>query len=115
MNCLACGANGDGEAIYPYPDDCIDDSEPLPKLFCIDAVPTIHGDKSRMCVVCHECWHKLDVDMWISEKCWESLSPQTKFSDLQQPEYVLPDGTIGQYIKGCRPIWEPKHYLDKMR
>ena len=54
----------------------------------------------RMCLVCHNCFEKLDPDMWIDSLGWESLNPITKFEDLP-----ITDGDglerweIAKYIK----------------
>jgi hypothetical protein len=78
--CLACGVEKDTEVkeIYPYPDDGIID-KPIEPLMTIDC----QGNKDwRVITVCHECFHKLDVDMWISERCWLTLNPLTPFEQL---------------------------------
>ena len=81
QRCLACGVEKDTSAteVYPYPDDGIIDDEPIEPLMTIDCQGT--GDW-RVVTVCHACFHKLDVDMWISERCWLSLNPITPFEQL---------------------------------
>jgi hypothetical protein len=64
--------------MYPYPDDGIIDDEPVSSLFDLDC----QGPDWRVATVCHSCFHKLDVDMWISEHCWSSLSPIMPFEQL---------------------------------
>ncbi len=65
--------------IYPYADDGIVDDIPIAPLMTIDCQGK---DDWREVMVCHGCFHKLDVDMWISEKCWLSLNPVTPFVQL---------------------------------
>lgn len=83
--CLSCGASGDTATRQPYPYD--DASYPrgsiIPQLIQIDCT----GDgPTKQAVLCHDCWHRLeielDIDMWISQKRWESLNPITPYSDL---------------------------------
>jgi hypothetical protein len=83
QKCLACGAEKDIsiKEVYPYPDDGVIVDEPIAPLFSIDCQPGA-SDGWRIVAVCHECFHKLDVDMWISEKCWLALNPITPFEQL---------------------------------
>ncbi len=80
QRCLACGVEKDPsiKEVYPYPDDGIitDPIEPLMAIDCQGAADW------RVVTVCHECFHKLEVDMWISERCWQSLNPITPFEKL---------------------------------
>ncbi len=86
--CLACGVEKDTgtKEIYPYPDDGIIDDEPIGPLMDIDCEgPGAWQDTPggwRVVSVCHECFHKLDVDMWISDRCLSSLNPITPFEQL---------------------------------
>lgn len=88
QKCLACGVEKDTsiKEIYPYPDDGIIDDVPIEPLMTIDCQGRrIHGHSTgdwRVVTVCHACFHKLDVDMWISEQCWLSLNPITPFGQL---------------------------------
>ena len=82
IKCQACGTDKDMEAreVYPFPDDGITDSpiEPIFTLDCEDAKNFLF----RTAKVCHACFHKLNPDLWISRRCWESLNPVTNFDDL---------------------------------
>lgn len=80
QRCLACGVEKDTEVkeIYPFPDDGIIDDVPIEPLLTIDC----RGDDWRVVTVCHASFHKLDVDMWISDRCWQSLNPVTPFEQL---------------------------------
>jgi hypothetical protein len=87
QKCLACGVEKDTNVkeIYPYPDEGIID-EPIEPLMKIDC----QSDSGwRVVTVCHECFHKLDPDMWISEAGWQALNPKTPFQQLP----VLPSQT----------------------
>jgi len=88
IKCLGCGAEKDWETleVYPYPEEDRFITEPIQPLFCLDCVarddvPDEHR-KWRRVVVCHECIHKLDPDMWISSRCWKSINAVTTFEDL---------------------------------
>jgi hypothetical protein len=83
--CLACGIEKDMNKfeMYPYDNDGIITEEPIQPLF--EDVPcqsnTDHSD-FRVVTVCHECFHKVQPDMWMSQGEWESLNPITDFSNL---------------------------------
>lgn len=86
MQCWGCGQEKDTKMleVYPHPEDERLTDEPIPPLFVIDCQP---GEKEedkrfRVVVVCHQCFHTLDVDMWISSNCWESLNPKVIFENL---------------------------------
>jgi hypothetical protein len=78
--CLACGVEKDTEVkeCYPHPEDGVID-DPTNPLFDIDCQG---GNDWRKAVVCHECFHRLDPDQWISEACWQSLKPMIPFEKL---------------------------------
>ena len=88
QKCLGCGTekNTAVKEIYPYPDDGIVDDRPIEPLMTIDCQGPIVGEVTdwRIVTVCHCCFHKLDVDMWISDRCWRSLDPVTPFEQLQK-------------------------------
>lgn len=103
MYCLACGVEKDliqGE-IYPYPeDDMFDEDRPLPPLMMIEASPKKGGSGYRVVIVCHDCWHKLSPDMWISETCWENIKAITPFAELPKLKRDL----------DYHERWNPKNY-----
>jgi hypothetical protein len=85
--CLGCGVEKDIAVLEEYPhkdtDGCIADGlcdDPIQPLF------DFHCDGGngdwRVVVVCHECFHKLEPDMWINRKMWEGLNPVVPFLDL---------------------------------
>jgi hypothetical protein len=83
--CRACGKekNLETKEIYPYEGDGLISDEPITPLLEVDVQPTLRTDVFRTADICHECYHKLDVDMWISQAQWEELSPATEFKDLR--------------------------------
>lgn len=102
MNCLGCGAEKDTEVQepYPYPEDERLCDGPISPLFVLECQPNESKELGwRMAVVCHECFKKLDPDMWISENCWISLNPKTPFKDL--PLYVMSEE---------ESKWDPMRY-----
>ena len=83
IRCLACGVVKDTtvKEIYPYPDNAIVTDVPIGPLFAIDC----HGPDWRVAIVCHECMHRLDPDLWINDVMWSSLAPVTPFAKLPLP------------------------------
>jgi len=83
MKCFACRAERDphGRAMYPYPEDYIDTEKSVPQLLVLEC----EGEAEfRVAVVCHDCFHKLDPDMWVSKRCWESLRPHVPYDQLPE-------------------------------
>lgn len=78
--CLACGVEKDTmvKEIYPYPEDGLIE-EPIDPLFDLDCQG---ANEWRKVVVCHECFHRLDPDCWISDAGWMLLDPITTFEKL---------------------------------
>lgn len=96
MNCLACGVVKDTTAkeVYQYPEDGIIDDEPIQPLFTVECHGSLLTSDERggvrtfdwrIGIVCHDCLHRLDPDMWISDTCWASLNPVTPFHLLPHP------------------------------
>ena len=86
QRCLACGLEKDTSVkeVYPYPHDGIINDKPIEPLMDIHCQgPRVNEVTDyRVVTVCHNCFHKLDVDTWISERCWLSLTPITPFERL---------------------------------
>jgi hypothetical protein len=85
--CMGCGVEKDWNILerYPYPEQGLVE-DPIKPLFALDCepwedVPEEHR-KWRRAVVCHECFHKLDPDMWISSRCWKRINAVTPFEML---------------------------------
>ena len=81
MKCLACGVEKDlsVKEMYPFPDDGVITDEPVSPLFVIECQ---RKTEWRVAIMCHACCHRLEPDMWISDRCWESLEPATPFEQL---------------------------------
>ncbi len=88
QRCLACGVEKDAsiKEVYPYPEDGLID-DPIEPFMSNDRGGFGPGWSDwRVVTVCHHCFHKLDVDMWISESCWQSLNPITPYEQLPKLE-----------------------------
>jgi hypothetical protein len=87
MKCYGCGITKNTAVMepYPYPEEDHCSTRPMEPLFVLDCSPEAIGTGHRAVVVCHECFHKLDPDLWISEKCWRSLNPVVPFERLPKP------------------------------
>lgn len=82
MKCLACGIEKDVSILETYPYEELYQAEPITPIF-IGLECKCDDGTIRLVNVCHECFHKLQPDMWISEKCWESISPITEVVELE--------------------------------
>jgi hypothetical protein len=85
LKCFGCGAQKDTDVLeaspYAEEDGIVD--YPIGPLHVIDCQRGLIGASEwKVVVVCHECFHKLDPDMWISENCWKSLNPVVPFEKL---------------------------------
>lgn len=81
--CQACGVEKDDAVLEYYKhDDSLVQNEPIRPLFDLECQSKSDYDDFRIATVCHECFHKLDPDMWIGESCWESLTPVVPFGKL---------------------------------
>lgn len=106
--CYGCGVEKDMSVleISPYheQDHIIDD--PIPPLWVLEC----EGDNDkfdslwRVVVVCHECFHNLSPDMWISERCWKNINPIVPFERL--PFNNLPMENQEEISKK----WSPESY-----
>lgn len=81
--CVCCGAYKDPivKEAYPYGDEdgIIDDPiEPFMEI----AVDQDKGGASKAAFVCHECYHKIQPDMWIMEEHWIGFKPVVPFDKL---------------------------------
>lgn len=87
MRCFGCGCekSSDDAELYPYDDNHLVMDEPIPALFSMDCEGRkAPGEPSdwRAVVVCHHCFHKLDPDMWIDDRGWNSINPKVRFENL---------------------------------
>lgn len=94
QKCQACGVEKDADVIeiYPYPNDGVVHGQPIDPFFTIDCQGKA-GDW-RTVTVCHACFHKLDIDAWITEQIWEALKPITPFEQL--PKLINPVSGYGE-------------------
>jgi hypothetical protein len=86
QKCLGCGVEKDMDVLepYPYPEDERLVEGPIVPLFVLDCEPSDRtgGKQWKAVVVCHECFKRLDPDMWISERCWININPVVPFDEL---------------------------------
>jgi len=68
IQCYGCGKEVDDE------DLCI--------LDCACSLVQSQQDLWKNVLVCVDCFHKLDPDMWISSRCWTSINPVIPFDEL---------------------------------
>lgn len=104
MKCMGCGTEKDPAVHEPSPwaeeDGLV--SRPLCSLFVVEC----QGSRGwRAAVVCHSCFHRLEVDMWISERRWERLSPLIPYGALPQ---VLGDEVDPE------TRWDPQSYIAEL-
>lgn len=92
VRCFGCGVEKDAAAteIYPYED--LTQDEPIPALMTLDCEGRTPGRESdwRAVVVCHECFHRLEPDMWIDDRGWAHINPKVTFENLPA---LLPNPT----------------------
>lgn len=105
MRCWGCGTPKDTKVleVYPYPEEEHLTDKPIAPLLILDCQPSSEeeGDHFRVVVVCHECFHRLDPDMWIGSNCWKKLDPKVPFHQL--PLYDEFDAANGR---------RPEDYID---
>lgn len=81
VNCFACGIEKDMDILESSefnPDFGYTNQLRAP-IFVLD----VDGpNEFRQTLVCHTCFIKLDPDMWISKKCWDTLNPKIQYHKL---------------------------------
>lgn len=84
MKCFGCGVEKDPSKleIYSHPETDRICTDPVLPLFVLECQPSKLMQPWKIAVVCHECFHKLNPDMWIGEQCWNSINPKTTFENL---------------------------------
>jgi len=88
MKCFACGVEKDLNVLevsrWANEDNLTD--EPIPPLHVIECQSEWQSDTGqhifKAVVVCLECHHKLEPDMWICEDSWKRLNPVIPFDKL---------------------------------
>lgn len=104
LRCFACGVlkDTDVKEIYTAGTELCQD-ELIPPLLVIECeVPLTDLVGWRAVVVCHGCFHRLDLDMWIDQKVWESINPRVLFNQL-------PPVVCGARVEGGGQ-WDPENY-----
>jgi hypothetical protein len=90
QRCLACGVEKDTSVkeVYPYGNDDGITDEPIEPFFRLDCQSGfgLPAAEWRVVTVCHECFHKLQPDLWINNIGWQSLNPITPFEQLPKLE-----------------------------
>ena len=83
VKCQGCGAEKDlnSREVYPYEEDRIVTDRAIVPVFYLDCEGEDGYD--RKATVCFECFHKIDPDLWISQRCWESINPVVPFDQLE--------------------------------
>lgn len=100
--CFGCGIEKDLEALEFYPSDeqGVDTTEPITPLMLIECQDSNFKNPYKMCIVCHNCFEKLDPDMWISSDGWKLLNPVIEFENLPETDGDgLERWDITKYIK----------------
>lgn len=83
MKCHGCGSEHDTDIKEMYEGDRLANDVPIEPLFVLCALNySEDGNKGRKAVVCHKCFDKLNVDMWISDGCWRGINPVTPYESL---------------------------------
>jgi hypothetical protein len=89
MNCFGCNVEKDTEVleVSPFADEDGLTNEPIGPFFVLDVQGPIPNDPNnysefRMTVVCHNCFHALEPDMWISKNGWDNIHPTIPYDRL---------------------------------
>lgn len=82
-HCHACLTKKDMMVLekYPYQEEDHIISDPIDPLFSIDVEPD-DGDDWRSVSLCHECFHKINADHWVSQSCLRLIECKTAFAEL---------------------------------
>jgi hypothetical protein len=90
---------------YPYPEDERLCEGPIEPLFVLEIQPDEGPGDWKVAVVCHECFKKLDPDMWISENCWININPVIPFDKLPLNDLPL------ETDEDAAAKWNPASYV----
>jgi hypothetical protein len=100
MKCFACGVEKDMAALevskWAEEDGLCD--EPIEPLHVIECQSITYPNIFKATVICLECHHKLQPDMWISEPMWIALNPVIPFDRLPMPH--------------DKAMWNPEFYKE---
>ena len=77
LSCFGCGVEKDPacKEVYTFEPGRLTD-DPTDPLFVVEC-QGVSG--YRAVVVCHACFSKLDVDLWIDEAQWQARSPRVPY------------------------------------
>jgi hypothetical protein len=81
----ACGVEKETQIkeLYPHSGDVIGNDEAMDPLITIHCQGGVSGTLDwRFATVYHDYFHRLNVDMWIGERCWHALTPTIPFEQL---------------------------------
>ena len=103
QKCFSCGVEKNldiGEVSLWAEEDGLTDElmSPLHVIECCSSEPNKDTKIWKAAIVCNECFHRLQPDMWISENCWIELSPIIPFDKLPKFDY------------NERQRWDPETY-----
>jgi hypothetical protein len=103
MKCFGCGVEKQMGVLetskWAEKDGLCD--EPIPPLHVIECQSDSDSSLFKAIIICLECHHKLEPDMWISESMWKNLNPVISFDMLPMP---------------CvdKDMWNPENYQEIM-
>ena len=80
--CCLVEKDMDIKEVYPFPEDEHLIETPIDPLLELDVQPNSEEGLWRRITVCHQCFRKLQPDMWISENCLLQIGCKTPFTDL---------------------------------
>lgn len=86
--------------ISPYHEEDVICDSPIPPLSVIEcSAKNNHLDVCKIVVVCHECFHKLQPDIWIGEEHWEGIDPVISFDKLPNNNVAGPNAFMVENYK----------------
>jgi hypothetical protein len=103
MKCFSCGIEKDPAKLEQSP-YCEEDGladDPMSPLCVMECQSDTDHTIFKAVVVCLECFHKLEPDMWISEGMWQILNPRVSFDKLPK---ISGTGT---------DQWNPENYKEE--
>lgn len=101
LNCFGCGVSKDTAVLesYPYDDDNLNTEKPGVPMLTLDC-------DEKAAVVCYDCFHRIQPDMWIDEACWQAHEPEIPYERL--PPLIYDKKAPGKPIYYAD--WNPERY-----
>jgi hypothetical protein len=101
-NCFGCNVEKDTEVleVSPFAEEDGLTGNPICPFLVLDVqgnrIPNDPDNYSefRMTVVCFDCFHRLEPDMWISKNCWDNIHPTIPYDRLPMFVAGLYDPTL---------------------